>query len=127
VPEATLWKICHDLVEGLHRIHNHGLVHLDIKPSSTFFSGCDRRKIGDCGLAKAYGQPAGEGNEGDTRFLPRELLDSDERLQLADMFSLGTVRYEIAADVELPDGGAAWYDLWEWRAPPLPPGRSATL
>ncbi|CAM9352141.1 unnamed protein product [Phaeothamnion confervicola] len=127
VPEATLWKICHDIVEGLYHIHRHGLVHLDIKPSNIFLSGCGRLKIGDFGMATAYGQPAGEGNEGDTFYLARELLDSDERLPPADMFSLGITLYEIAAGVELPGGGAAWHNLREGRAPPLPPGRSPTL
>ena len=132
VPNDTVWKICHDVAAGLSHIHLHGMVHHDIKPSNLFFVPHPRFgamcKIGDFGMAGEIGTSA-EGLEGDTRYLPPELLSSGKRHPRADIFSLGLTIYEIATDVqmEMPSEGAHWHYLRSSQGPTLPSSRGDTL
>eukprot|EP00871_Galdieria_phlegrea_P001851 jgi/Galph1/2667/GphlegSOOS_G1354.1 len=47
-----LWSIFRQIVEGLHHIHNCGILHRDLKPTNIFFDSQGTIKIGDFGLAK---------------------------------------------------------------------------
>jgi serine/threonine protein kinase len=132
LPNETVWKICHDIAAGLSHIHLHGMVHHDIKPSNIFFVSHPRFgamcKIGDFGMAGEIGTSA-EGLEGDTRYMPPELLSSGKRHPRADIFSLGLTIYEIATDVqiEMPAEGAHWHYLRSSQGPSLPSARGDTL
>lgn len=116
VPIDTIWKICHDVSAGLSHIHSHGLVHHDIKPSNIFLVAHPRFgamcKIGDFGMAGETGSSA-DGLEGDTRYIPSELLSSGIRQPSSDIFSLGLTLYEIANHgiSELPSEGYGWHEL----------------
>ena len=70
-----------------------------------------------------------EGLEGDTRYLPPELLSSGKRHPRADIFSLGLTIYEIATDVqmEMPSEGTHWHYLRSSHGPTLPSSRGDTL
>ena len=49
-------------------------------------------KLADFGMATAYGEGmdgVGDGQEGDTLYMAKELLSSTERLPSADMFRWG--------------------------------------
>jgi membrane-associated tyrosine/threonine-specific cdc2-inhibitory kinase len=115
-PEDTIWKIFHDVAAGLSHIHSHGLVHFDIKPENCFLVSHGRLgamvKIGDFGLAGAIGSSE-DGQEGDTKYMPPELLLSDKKHPSADIFSLGLTLYEIAScpSFHLPSEGALWHEL----------------
>jgi serine/threonine protein kinase len=124
VPDMTIWKICHDVAAGLSHIHAHGITHQDIKPSNIFFVPHARFgamcKIGDFGMAGKIGS-AGDGQEGDTRYMPPELLSSSIRHASSDIFSLGLTLYEIAMDdhIELPVEGPRWHELRSVNEPKL--------
>ncbi len=132
VPNMSIWKICHDISAGLSHIHSHGIVHQDIKPSNIFFVTNARFgamcKIGDFGLAGSIGS-SGDGQEGDTRYLPPELLASATRHTSADIFSLGLTLYEIATDeqIEMPSDGPRWHQLRSSDEPKLPACRGENL
>jgi len=132
VPNMSVWKICHDIAAGLSHIHSHGIVHQDIKPSNIFFVTNARFgamcKIGDFGLAGSIGS-SGDGQEGDTRYLPSELLASATRHSSADIFSLGLTLYEIATDehIEMPSEGPRWHQLRSSDEPKLPACRGDNL
>lgn len=132
VPNMSVWKICHDISAGLSHIHSHGIVHQDIKPSNIFFVTNARFgamcKIGDFGLAGSIGS-SGDGQEGDTRYLPPELLASATRHTSADIFSLGLTLYEIATDeqIEMPSDGPRWHQLRSSDEPTLPACRGEYL
>eukprot|EP00526_Cylindrotheca_closterium_P001805 CAMPEP_0113610570 /NCGR_PEP_ID=MMETSP0017_2-20120614/5097_1 /TAXON_ID=2856 /ORGANISM="Cylindrotheca closterium" /LENGTH=1064 /DNA_ID=CAMNT_0000519467 /DNA_START=164 /DNA_END=3355 /DNA_ORIENTATION=- /assembly_acc=CAM_ASM_000147 len=125
LPHNTVWKVCHDIAAGLSHIHSHGLVHHDIKPSNILFVRNPRFgamcKICDFGLAGEIGSSS-DGQEGDTRYMPSELLSSMTRQPSADIFSLGLTLYEIASDhhVELPSEGPLWHQLRTNSMPQLP-------
>lgn len=132
LPNMTIWKICHDVSAGLCHIHSHGLVHHDIKPSNIFLVPHPRFgamcKIGDFGMAGNVGSSS-DGQEGDTRYMPPELLSSISRHRSADIFSLGLMLYEIATEhhVEMPSEGPLWHELRSNASPHLPLWRGLEL
>jgi len=132
VPNMTVWKICHDISAGLSHIHSYGIVHQDIKPSNIFFVANTRFgamcKIGDFGMAGTIGS-SGDGQEGDTRYMPPELLTSARRHTSSDIFSLGLTLYEIAMDeyIEMPHEGRHWHQLRSCNEPTLPECRGDNL
>jgi len=133
VPETTVWKISHDVVAGLSHIHSHGIVHYDIKPSNIFFVPHHRLgamcKIGDFGMAGDAGTTE-DGHEGDTIYMPPELLSSGVKRSSADMFSLGLTLYELASSASwnLPSEGSLWHEVRSGtHVPVLPQCRSPEL
>jgi membrane-associated tyrosine/threonine-specific cdc2-inhibitory kinase len=50
VPEATVWKYLVDLLCAVKHLHDHNLVHADIKPENIFITADDICKLGDFGL-----------------------------------------------------------------------------
>jgi len=132
VPNMTVWKICHDITAGLSHIHSHGIVHQDIKPSNIFFVAHARFgamcKIGDFGMAGSIGS-SGDGQEGDARYMPPELLTSATRHASSDIFSLGLTLYEIAVDepIEMPSEGPRWHQLRTLQQPKVPAFRGVEL
>lgn len=133
LPESTIWKICHDVTAGLSHIHSHGIVHHDIKPLNIFFVYNQRAgalcKIGDFGMARHVGA-AEDGQEGDTRFMPQELLTSALNDPSGDIFSLGLSLYELASSGSwsLPSEGPYWHEIRNGNhVPELPSCRSKSL
>ena len=61
--------------QGLKKLHDLNIVHLDIKPSNILVSKTGIIKIGDLGLARKLKDIVpGEIPEGDYRYLSKELL-----------------------------------------------------
>ena len=57
------------------------------------------------------------GQEGDSRYMAAELLDSDPKpTTAADIFSLGMVLFEAATCIQPPPSGALWRDLRDGKA-----------
>lgn len=133
LPERAIWQVCHDISRGLFHIHSHGMVHYDIKPSNIFFVSNPRWgticKIGDFGLAGDIGTKD-DGQEGDTAYMPNELLSTCVKHPGADIFSLGLTLYEIAASVDwtVPREGDRWHELRRGsHVPEIPTSRSDSL
>jgi serine/threonine protein kinase len=133
IPERGIWQICHDISRGLLHIHTHGMVHGDIKPSNIFFVYNSKWgticKIGDFGMAGDIGTKD-DGQEGDTVYMPNELLLSCEKHPSADIFSLGITMYELAASPmwSIPTEGERWHEIRsEAHRPDLPSCRNENL
>mmetsp|Transcript_10505 Transcript_10505/g.12925 ORF Transcript_10505/g.12925 Transcript_10505/m.12925 type:complete len:812 (+) Transcript_10505:368-2803(+) len=116
IPQSSIWKICHDVAAGLKHIHSHGMVHYDIKPSNLFFAQDDKLgcicKIGDFGMAGDIGSSE-DGQEGDTKYMPQELLSSAVKHPSADLFSFGLTLFELSSEIacELPSEGPRWHEI----------------
>jgi serine/threonine protein kinase len=116
VPEGTIWKIFHDVTAGLSHIHSRGIVHRDIKPDNIFFVLNSRLgavcKVGDFGVAGDIGAVE-NGEEGDTMYMPQELLTSPENRPSGDIFSLGLSMYELASSgtFKFPREGSRWHEI----------------
>ena len=123
--EQALLEILRQISEGLQHLHRNNVVHMDIKPGNILVK-CDgageRFLLGDFGLA-TIAKAGQEIQEGDTRFMPPELLQfecSSIELQRSDIFSLGATMLSLALGRDLPKNGSKWQDLRKGRLPPLP-------
>ncbi|KAI1113937.1 hypothetical protein F5Y14DRAFT_197711 [Nemania sp. NC0429] len=108
------WKILLEVTEGLKNIHSAGFVHRDMKPSNILVGFDGTLKIGDFGLATSLQEPSDTGFDldGDREYLAPEALRSEIDTPV-DIFSLGLIMLEIAANVKLPQNGATWTALRE--------------
>lgn len=86
------------------------MIHLDIKPANIFIDSLGMLKIGDFGLSIMKGSYFDTDCEGDKVYMAPEVLQGvfDKP---ADIFSLGLIALELAADVVLPTDGPSWSAL----------------
>mmetsp|Transcript_14793 Transcript_14793/g.27829 ORF Transcript_14793/g.27829 Transcript_14793/m.27829 type:complete len:728 (-) Transcript_14793:90-2273(-) len=104
------YKLLREMLLALKLIHQHGKVHLDIKPDNIFVKD-DMFKLGDFGLAVEE-STVGEVEEGDCRYMCRDLMSGNHRdLTKCDIFSLGITLYQVIVDRDLPPDGQEWHDL----------------
>jgi tRNA A-37 threonylcarbamoyl transferase component Bud32 len=114
--EFRVWEIVLHICRGLAHIHAHDVIHCDLKPENILVSQDGAFKIGDLGLATSLN--AWDEQEGDARYLSRDLLDSIPSTA-ADIFSFGIMLYEIATGETLPGHGDHWDHLRSGHVPPL--------
>ncbi|KAI0974000.1 hypothetical protein F4678DRAFT_394338 [Xylaria arbuscula] len=112
--DFRIWKIMLEVAQGLGHIHASGFVHRDIKPSNILVGFDGTLKIGDFGLATSLQEVSDTSLDldGDREYLAPEALRSEINTP-ADIFSLGLMMLEIAANVKLPENGATWTALRE--------------
>ncbi|KAI1738979.1 hypothetical protein F4680DRAFT_154019 [Xylaria scruposa] len=114
--DFRIWKIMFELSQGLRHIHLAGFVHRDLKPANVLVGFDGTLKIGDFGLAASLREASNVGFcfdlDGDREYLAPEALRSEIDTPV-DIFSLGLMMLEIAANVKLPENGATWTALRE--------------
>lgn len=89
LPVADCLQVALDLVSGLARLHQHGLVHRDVKPGNIIFVN-GRAKLADIGLVSVGGEARTfVGTEG---YIPPEGPGTPR----ADIYALGMCLYEAA-------------------------------
>eukprot|EP00566_Odontella_aurita_P003111 CAMPEP_0113600462 /NCGR_PEP_ID=MMETSP0015_2-20120614/42716_1 /TAXON_ID=2838 /ORGANISM="Odontella" /LENGTH=982 /DNA_ID=CAMNT_0000508713 /DNA_START=620 /DNA_END=3568 /DNA_ORIENTATION=+ /assembly_acc=CAM_ASM_000160 len=109
--EDRRFKLLREMLLALELIHRNEMVHLDIKPENIFIKN-DQFKLGDFGLASKLTNSSGDVEEGDSRYMSRELLSGETSdLTKCDMFSLGATMYEVCLGRSLPADGPEWVDL----------------
>ena len=114
--EHRIWEIILHITRGLSHIHTYQVMHCDLKPENILVSQEGAFKIGDLGLATSLNQ--WDEQEGDARYLSRDLLDAQPSFA-ADIFSFGMMVYEIATGETLPGHGPRWDYLRSGTVPPL--------
>lgn len=85
-------------------------MHLDMKPANILINFEGELKIADFGLAQACSSAQSVDIEGDREYMAPEMLKGQVG-QSADIFSLGLITLEVAANVALPDNGPTWVAL----------------
>ncbi|KAL1915355.1 uncharacterized protein VTP21DRAFT_6813 [Calcarisporiella thermophila] len=110
IEEIRIWQILGDLAMGLAHIHDSHVLHLDLKPSNVLISNAGTLRIGDFGMATRWPVTTEIEREGDREYMAPEIL-SGQYDKPADVFSLGLIMLEVAADIVLPDHGPEWQKL----------------
>ncbi|XP_071122497.1 membrane-associated tyrosine- and threonine-specific cdc2-inhibitory kinase-like [Mytilus galloprovincialis] len=110
--EEGIWNFLVDLLMAVKHLHDHNLVHMDIKPENIFISYDNICKLGDFGLVLdvSKGSDLSEAQEGDPKYIAPELMDGKFG-KPADVFSLGMATLELAGDLDLPRGEEGWHLL----------------
>ncbi|XP_064602098.1 membrane-associated tyrosine- and threonine-specific cdc2-inhibitory kinase-like [Liolophura sinensis] len=118
ITEIVLWNYLVDLLMALKHLHDHNLIHMDIKPENIFISKEGICKLGDFGLVIDLSKVSdlSEAQEGDPKYLAPELMEG-QFSKPADIFSLGMTILELASDLDLPRGGEGWHQLRKGRIP----------
>lgn len=109
--EWRVWKILMEICQGLAFIHSQQVLHLDLKPANVFITFDGYLKIGDFGMATRYPMPKNVEREGDREYIAPEILSQGLYGKPADIFSVGMMVLEIAANIVLPENGIHWHKL----------------
>ncbi|KAG2494371.1 hypothetical protein HYH03_007428 [Edaphochlamys debaryana] len=136
--EPEVLEILRQMASALRRIHEVGMVHLDVKPDNIYTAAGpaapsrDREhavvaaqaaglsgaiyKLGDFGLAAMPGGQRAGTSEGDAKYLAPEAFKSHNFLSSGfadrlDIFALGASAYELLRGSELPKNGPSYHDI----------------
>lgn len=94
IDEAAAWFF--SIASGVHRLHDHGYVHRDLKPGNVFFSE-GHVKVGDYGLSKLISHSQQHNNTraiGTCRYMAPEIGRGNYGRQI-DIYALGIILYEL--------------------------------
>ncbi len=97
---AEVLRIGRQIAEGLAAAHATDLIHRDIKPANVLIEGGKRVKITDFGLARAADDASGSQSgviAGSPMYMAPEQARGESIDQRADLFSLGSVLYQMVA------------------------------
>jgi len=125
VPEAV--SIVERVADALSFAHDRGVVHRDIKPPNIMLVGGGRVKIMDFGIARMRSSDLKTQTGlmmGTPRYMSPEQVAGRPVDQRSDIFSLGTVLYELLTGTKLFAGDDAtemMYNVSQLR--PVPPSR----
>jgi len=107
LPPALAAELLQQLLLGLTFVHEHGLVHRDIKPGNLFLErtaqGRERLKLLDFGLAKLLAPSAGAAVTlsgevfGTPAYMPPEQITGEAIDARSDVYAVGLVAFEMVA------------------------------
>ena len=98
LPIERVMELAIQICEGLHKAHQSGIVHRDVKPANILIDADGRAKILDFGLATVQGcdHLTKTGSTlGTIGYMSPEQAKGEEVDQRSDIFSLGVVLYEM--------------------------------
>jgi tRNA A-37 threonylcarbamoyl transferase component Bud32 len=99
LPASDVVRIAREVLDGLARVHDRGIVHRDIKPSNIFLRDDGRAVLGDFGIARSLA--SGDGaltvtgfSPGTPAYMAPEQFATANVGPAADLYALGMVCYE---------------------------------
>jgi urea transport system substrate-binding protein len=103
LPVAEACEIVRQAALGLQHIHEHGVVHRDVKPSNLMLTPSGQVKLLDLGLARLVNDPGREGQItssgqflGTVDYIAPEQCDNSHAVDIrADIYSLGCTLYQL--------------------------------
>ena len=90
-------RIIDQVCRGLHAAHQQQVVHRDVKPGNIFVLEGDWVKIIDFGVARLANITSSVGHKGTLLYMSPEQVDLKDPTAQSDIFSVGTVLYEMLA------------------------------
>ena len=85
------------VLDGLDYAHRHGIMHLDIKPANVIVGENGQPMLLDFGIARHAGQSSPEGLYGTPQYMAPECISRKGAEARSDIFSVGTLLYELVA------------------------------
>jgi hypothetical protein len=84
------------IAQGLHAVHDEGLIHRDLKPANIMIDGRGRAKLSDFGLATAASSVTGNDiYAGTPVYQAPEQLAGETLTERTDLYALGVLAYEL--------------------------------
>ena len=108
MPEKRCLELIREILEGLDYLHQHYLVHRDIKPDNIFFCKDGNLKIGDFGLVKSQRWLTSLSTVGTPGYWAPEMhFDAAPELRAkrdhrADLYSVGIILWQMISDKQPP-------------------------
>ena len=106
--EEDVIKLLHDVAAGLEYLHEHDIVHQDIKPDNILLDDNCNFLVTDFGISVAStgDVSATSGSAGTTAYMAPERFDGTPAVKASDIWSLGATAFELATgDVPFGDYG----------------------
>jgi eukaryotic-like serine/threonine-protein kinase len=124
LPVDKVTEIIFNVCQGLEYAHNHDVIHRDIKPSNIILSSSGQPKITDFSIAfmKRAGSTLEQGLFGSPSYMSPELVKEELITEQTDLFSLGSIMYEMLAGKKSFDGNndyAVMYKIVNEEPPPI--------
>ncbi len=91
--ELCVW-IAGEVARALQALHQHGILHRDVKPKNIFLASTGEVKLADLGLAVDLNE-AQRNLAGTIAYFSPEIVLGQAATEASDMFSLGAVLYEM--------------------------------
>lgn len=111
--EAEVANIGVEISDALQCLHRRRIVHRDVKPANVIATDSGRVVLLDLGVAKVYGERTLTGSEqfmGSLRYAsPESLAPAAQPARSWDIYSLGTVLYELMT------GNQPFEETTDWR------------
>jgi serine/threonine protein kinase len=107
---AQIGSIVDQLLSALEYAHRNGVIHQDIKPANILLTGEGHVKVTDFGIAQVESTRMVVNNEplGTPHFMAPELLQGSPATPSTDVYSAGTVAYELLTGQRAYSGSTAF-------------------
>ena len=93
--EKEIWSIFYQMVNGLHCLHKHKIVHRDIKCANVFLTKDGTVKLGDLNVSKIAKAGVMQTQTGTPYYASPEVWQDKPYDKSSDIWSLGAVLYEM--------------------------------
>lgn len=115
--EDGFCRIIENIASALLFLHSNGFIHFDVKPENILIAKGGVYKLADFGLCAKIEQKESsvpKVEEGDARYLCRELIEGTfcmQQLDKIDIFALGVSVFELINGETLPSNGFKWQQI----------------
>ena len=115
LPVEKVLKIVFSLCKGLEYAHQNGVIHRDIKPSNIILGSAGQAKITDFSIAyvKKSKSTLVKGLVGSPCYMSPEQIKEELITEKSDLFSLGSVLYELLTGVKAFGGDNEYAILYK--------------